>query len=262
MDRQSLAKVLYPQIFTDVESFKTLVQQYQKNVSEKQSEINSLNDNIKKLLSDKVSDIDVKLNSLFTKTKNIAYENKRAVASYFDKDRKKKADKVRYSVFLNQMITPDAFEVLKFKAQFSAIDDDMTFFKRAGDALAQATKWVSEQDLYDSGDYYLYPEESLTGMSQYTDCEDVSFVMASLKPNVCAVAYGFYRPEGMTGKRQFGHAFPVFVYNDLLYVVETTGDSADIREVDNNVYEPIYYVTKNHMYKVRGGVDFGKIANY
>jgi hypothetical protein len=209
-----------------------------------------------------VSPIDKYLSKNYSLVKNIAYENKRQMTSQFTKAEKKNV-KFSYSVYLNQMITPNAYEVQKFKKPFTGIVDLYMRMQKMGDEVAKKTKWVAEQDLYFSGDNYSYPEETLTGMSQHCDCDDVSAVMASFEPDYCAICWGWYYPQGKSKNESnnFGHAFPVFLWNDKLYIVETTGDSVEIVEMNDDRYEVIYFVTKDNTYKVKGGVVFGRIVD-
>lgn len=261
MSRLDIARALYPQIFKDVDMFRQLVSKQQiiiEFVNNNLERVKSESKPVQALKPDEQSAIDKYLSSKYSTAKNIAYENKRAVAAYYDNAKAKSAKKIKYSVYLNQMITPNAFEVQKFKKEFSGISDNYSFFQTAGDAVAKRTKWVDEQDLYDSGDYFLYPEEALTGMSQATDCEDVSNLVASLKSEICATCYGFMT----VGKSKFGHAFPVFLYQNKLYIVETTGDSVEIVPIEDNRYDPVFFITLNNTYRTRTGVEFGKLASF
>ena len=185
--------------------------------------------------------IDSHLESKHPIVPNIAYKNKRQV------------NKVFYSVYLNQMITPGSFEVKRFLQKHDKYDDLYFFMQHIGDSLARHTTWINEERAYKTKDYYLYPEETLTGMRKKCDCEDVSFVMGSFKPNISAVAFGYFHKK--SGK--YGHAWPVFLYSDKLYIVETTGDFVEIVENDDKRYEAVYYVTQNFTYKAKNGVTFG-----
>lgn len=251
----SILKRLFPALYKDrtIEVIKTVEVPIVKEV---------VKEVIKEVPVEKVSPIDEFLSKRYKTIKNIAYENKRQVGSNFTKQSGKNI-KFSYSVYLNQLITPDSFEVQKFRKQFAGITDLYSRVQKEGDALAKLTRWVDEQTLYDSGDDYLYAEESLTGMSQFTDCEDVCNVMSSLEPEVMASNYGFYYPEGKSKNpsNRFGHAFPSFVYQDKLYYVETTGNSVEIVPESDDRYESIIMVTKNNTYKLKDGVTFGKLLD-
>jgi hypothetical protein len=170
----------------------------------------------------------------------IAYENKRG-----------------YSVFINQMITPNSFEVINFKKKVTDTDD-YELIKKLGDKVAKLTTWVSEQNLYDSGDWYLYPEETLTTFKSKCDCEDVSFTMCSFKPEYMGVCYGMYHKD----KESFGHAYPILLYKDKLYIIETTGNAVEMTGFFDKRYETYFIVTKDYTYRVKYGIEFGKLCDW
>jgi hypothetical protein len=203
---------------------------------------------IKYVEKETTSTIDSYLTGNYTSITNIAYKNKRS------------SQKTPFAVYLNQFITPNAFEVLKFKRLNTKALDHYTQMRDLGSALSKLTTWVDESKLYDSGDYYYYPEETLTGQRKQCDCEDVSFTMASFNADISCVAYGFYNHPQT--KQRFGHAFPVFVYDDNLYIVETTGDSVELVPFEDERYEPCFLITATKTYQVRSGVQFGNLASW
>src|SRR6056297_1625812 len=192
----------------------------------------------------KQTPIDAHLSKEYAEIANIAYKNKRGEQSY--------------AVFLNEMIRPDAFEVINYKLRFNNQRSVWAKMNAMTKNIAKTTTWVSEPDLYKSGDYYLYPSETLITKRDTVDCEDLSFLITSLDADSCATAYGFYN----NGTERFGHAFPVWLYRGQLYIIETTGDSADMYRFPNAKYEVHYFITKNHTYMVKGGVRFGEIAHF
>ena len=105
-------------------------------------------------------------------------------------------------------------------------------------------------------DLYLYPEEVLTKFKDKCDCEDISFTLASLDINKCGVCYGLYK----NGNNIFGHAYPVFLFNNNLYIMEATGKIGFITGFNDKRYETYFIVTKNNTYRLKNGVSFGKIA--
>jgi len=156
------------------------------------------------------------------------------------------------SVFLNQMITPDAFEVKKFK---KGILEGSTLRERAvrvGNKVAKEFTWTSDSNLSTSGDYYLYPEEII--VTSKGDCEDHAYAVSSIDPRI-GVAYGFMG-EG-------GHAFNCFVENGKLYILETTANIGNVKEYDSQeLYKIHFIITKNKLYQLKYGVSFGKIAGW
>lgn len=180
-----------------------------------------------------------------TVVSNKAYRNKRSKGSQ--------------TLWLNQMITPQAWEVQNFAQKH--VKHSMNLWNQMqilGDALAKHTTWVSEQKLYDTGDYYLYPEETLTTHKAKADCEDMSFTMSSFAPEFMGVCYGFF----INGKEKFGHAYPVFLYSGKLYIVETTGDAVEITGFEDGRYETYFIITQKHTYKFKEGVEFGVLASW
>ena len=165
--------------------------------------------------------------------------------------------KTEYPIYLNQLITPNAFEVLKFKKGINVIND-YTRVAKQGDKLAKHTTWVDEGKLYPNKDRYLYPEETLTTHKRKCDCEDVSAVMTSLNPKITGQCWGFMK----NGSTKFGHSFPAFLYNNKLYIVETTGNAVKIVPFESTKYEVHFIVTQDYTYRLRYGVTFGKLANY
>ena len=90
-------------------------------------------------------------------------------------------------------------------------------------------------------------------------CEDHAFVMASLFPGEVGVCYGFY----VNGKESFGHAFNIIVDDGKLYVVDTVGDSVEVKLLEGNTNFIIHYViTQDKAYMIKSGVDFGIIAKW
>lgn len=68
-------------------------------------------------------------------------------------------------------------------------------------------------------------------------------------------AWGFYKGGG--------HAFNVFVYENRLYVLETTGSRAEILEYEKQSDYVIHYIiTRDNTYQLKGGVRFGDIAGW
>jgi len=77
--------------------------------------------------------------------------------------------------------------------------------------------------------------------------------MASLFPDKLGVCYGFF---GSTG-----HAFNCFVENNELFVLETTGNKANVSKYsEQDKYKIYYIITKKGTYAINKGVHFGKIA--
>jgi len=174
---------------------------------------------------------------------NIAYKNKR----YF-KDKP-------ISIYLNELITRDAYEVLHFKKGLSKSNSVMTRAKSVGNKTAKHLTWTDDAHLIKSGDYYLTPSESL--VHKKSDCEDHAFLNASLDSEI-GVVYGFLT----VGKNRFGHAWNCFVHNNKLYYLETTGNTGKVLLASNaKDYEASFIVTKDSTYQVGEMVNFGTKAS-
>jgi hypothetical protein len=203
-----------------------------------------LQDKIDNYKEKSVYPIDKYLKAHYTVIPNIAYQQKR------------KVEKTFYSIYLNELITPNAYEVIRFKAPLNKIKDKYDKMFALGNKLAKHTTWVDEQKLYETGDYYFFPNETLTGGRAITDCDDVSAAMASFEPEISAFCFGYYND----GVNKFGHAFPVFLYEGQLYIIETTGKAAEVVSFKDSRYDVVFIVTQFNTYRVRGGVTFGKLA--
>jgi hypothetical protein len=199
-----------------------------------------------KLKAKQKNPIDKHLEKLFDKVVSIAYQQKRQINKTF------------YSIYLNELFTPNAYEVIKFKKTYISKADLSERMLALANKVAKHTTWVDEQKLYDTGDYYYFPAETLTGGHKTTDCDDVSFAIASFEPEVCAVVFGMYND----GKNRFGHAYPVFLYEGELYILEATGRAAELIKFNDPRYEPHILITQNETYRAKYGLNFGKLAEF
>lgn len=175
----------------------------------------------------------------FKRIKNIAYKQKRNIKSQ------------SYSIYLNEMITPNAFEVKKF---FKGIDleqgSNYDIANRVGKKISANITWIDDKNLSTSGDYYLSPSETL--QLREGDCEDHVFISCSVHPEI-AGAWGFYKTTG--------HAFNVFVFLNELWILDTVGDTPIILKYkDQKDYTINYIITRDNTYEVDGSTDFGEIA--
>lgn len=176
----------------------------------------------------------------YTQVPRIAYSNKRSIQDN------------SYSIYLNELITPRAFEVDKLFRGVYPTGTNKVIAKAVGDKVAKTLKWTDDINLANSGDYYLYPNEAIA--NRLCDCEDHAYVVASCNREL-GVAYGFL---GGTG-----HAFNVFVEDNKLYVLDTVGNSARIEEYQpNSNYSIHYIITQRYTFLLKKGVSFGEIAQW
>ena len=211
------------------------------------AKINVLNEDIEALKSQigtlqsqipRESSIDTFCKAHFKKIPNIAYKEKREINGK------------PYSIFLNEIIQPDSFEVQKFKRGLELTGNALIDAKKIGDKVAQWMTWDSDNNLSKSGDYYLTPSETLC--RRLGDCEDHANIVASIGIGL-GVAYGYAKNIGW-------HAFNVFVYQDILYVLDTVEDSALTSIYDKSDYDINYIITKDNTYEIDGSLSFGIIA--
>jgi len=262
--RELIARWIYPTIFESAERFANTKKLLYEKIDSLVDELDVLTESFgilqethqELLVSlNHTSIIDEYLMERYPEINPIAYQNKRAV-KYLGKG--SGPDKEFYNVYLNQMITPDVWEVENFYRRSVHITDDFNRIQHLGNRLAKHTTWINEQDLYTSGDFYLYPEETLTVLRSKTDCEDVSFCMVSFEPEIGAVCYGWYHKNG----QKFGHAWPVFLLNGSLWIAETTGNSVQMVPHTSSNYEPFFIFTKNKTFRVKTGLQFGTLAHW
>lgn len=157
------------------------------------------------------------------------------------------------SVMINQFIVPNQFEVQKLRKKIPKGETTIQDATNIGTKVSKLLTWTDDKNLATSGDYYLYPEETI--VLTKADCEDHSFLVSSLNTEI-GVAYGFYN-------KTIGHAFNVFVDNNKLYILETTGDMTEIYEADKQDKYIIHFIlTPTKTYSVKIGPSFGEIAGW
>lgn len=261
--KESIARALVPEVFVLMEEGTKLMTQLKDKVIEQQQVITELStlqvqavDLYNKFIEldkkyteliettkiNKLSNLEIFCSNKYKVVKNKAYANKRDFL------------KKPINVYINQMITPDALEVKKLRFRITKSKTLSEDVLNIGNTISNDFTWTSDISLEGTGDYYLYPEEIIvTGKG---DCEDHAFVVASLNPEI-AVAYGSLTKDG----QKIGHAFNVFIENNKLYVLETTGDTAQVSEyLDNDKYYINFIITKNLTFEVDGSVEFGELV--
>ena len=245
--RQLIKQIVMPLFKEELQELSDLEFNYKQfkivsaeNIIKYKEEMNKLNRQIAELNIQKVriSTIDAYCQANFKKIPNIAYKGKREINT------------TPYSVYLNEMIQPDAFEVIKFKKGIEMTDNMLSNAVKIGNKVAQWMTWDSDNNLSKSGDYYLTPSEALC--RRKADCEDHANIVASISPEL-GVAYGYAEGIGW-------HCFNVFVHQENLHVLDTVEDSAFTLLYDNSGYKINYIVTKDNTYQVDGSVSFGIIA--
>lgn len=160
-----------------------------------------------------------------------------------------------YTISLHELITPESWSVAQLMKGITEESylTQYNFFKAVGDKVAKKLTWDDDKNLDTSGDYYLYPNETLA--REKADCEDHAFVVASCHKELGG-AWGFLGKDG--------HAFNCFMQDNKLYVLDTVGTTAVVKEyVSDCGYDIEYIITKDHAYQVGDGtIRFGEIAGW
>ena len=187
-----------------------------------------------------VTNLDLYCIGHFKKIEMPAYKQKRHIKGKY------------YSIALNQLITPNAYEVVKFKKGISTTNNMLQNASNIGNAIAKHLIWDSDNDLDSSGDYYLYPEETIA--RKKGDCEDHAGVVSSMNEEI-GMAYGSEKDMGW-------HCFNVFVYQGNLFVLDTVGNSAIVSLLNKTNYKIYYIITTNNAYQIDGSETFGVLAGW
>lgn len=251
--KQFLFNYLYPEYASELDNYKSVIAYYKKLILLNDAKYN---DEIKELKKPKLSEIDKWLSANYKIVPNKVYQNKRQF------------DGKIINVFLNQLITPDAFEVLKFKKTLKLDSDDYNNVKEATDKIAKHTTWTGDDTLYNMVDFYNYPEEVL--VIKLADCECIANTITSLLHKKIGTGYGFYNPNGyktLKDKDNGGHAFNVFIWSNELYIAEGTGTRAVLHRYEPNnpkeKYHLLYVITKDYTYKCTDeNIEFGYLVNW
>jgi len=192
----------------------------------------------------KETDLDIYLKKNAKKIRNIAYKEKR----YFHKK--------PISIFLNELIQRDSWEVLNLKRKIQKSTSTLARAKSIGNKVSLLFRWTDDKQFIKSGDYYVQPNEAI--VYKKVDCEDHAFVNASLDIEI-GVVYGFMKVNG----KKIGHAWNCFVHKGKLYYLETTGNRGNTMLVSKaDDYDGRFVVTKNNTYRIGPIVNFGKLAEY
>lgn len=192
-------------------------------------------------LDDRMSELDSFCELHFIKKNNIAYSQKRKTVLGNDVD-----------ILLNELVTPDSFLVQKLFLHSSVVDDIKLRAKSIGDKVARSILWTDDKNLSTSGDYYLYPNETIA--DKKGDCEDHAFIVMSAFDELGG-CWGFYKGGG--------HAFNCFVYDNDLYVLDTVGNRAVIKKyADQSDYDIRFIISRDNTYQVGKPINFGKLAGW
>ena len=238
--KEFFGKAYFPELYEEIFNAKNERNRCLNELYDIRKDLKKVTDDYNKLPKENTTSLERYCNKTYMEIPNKAYESKRTWQTK------------PISVYINQFIEPDQFEVQRLRRK---IPKGVTLREDAyniGNKVAKSFVWTSDSNLDTSGDYYLYPEEII--VDKKGDCEDHSFTVSSLNPEI-GVAYGFYKGGG--------HAFNVFMENGKLYILETTGNTGKIKLYKNQTDYVIHYiVTKDKTYRVKGGTEFGRIAGW
>lgn len=253
--REELAYYIYPKIFEKYDEYRKafLTTEREIEVLEKEySKKNKLYQEAlkqKTQLQKKIYDI-TRINATeefleknYKKIPNLAYQQKR------------KFQGKPISILLQELFTPDAFEIQKVRKRLNMRGDVLDRAKTVGNWTARNFTWTDDRRLDKSGDYYVMPNEAI--VYRKVDCEDHAFVNASLEPEII-VAYGFYN----VNNQRVAHAWNLVFQNNKLYHMETVGNHVEFYNWDTDKYETYFIVTPSSTFKLKSGVQFGHIAHW
>lgn len=218
------------------------IQELEKGIIDLELALNTSNEknDIYETMIPKPSEIDIYCKEYFEEIPKIAYKQKRKILGK------------RYIVSLHELITPDSWEVKNINPHIKSELDKLEKMQVLGNIVAKKLVWTDDKNLDTSGDYYLYPNETLTNIK--ADCEDHAFVMCSLDLEIGG-CWGFYN--------NVGHAFNCFIYNNELYILDTVGNTVVImRYKGQDLYKICYIITKEHAYGIDLSASFGELAGW
>ena len=180
----------------------------------------------------------------FTELNKFAYKDKRySVKEKF------------ISMYPNEMIKPDCFEIVKARKAIGVPNRTLEWYRKVGDFVAENMKWKSDQEVYGVLDFYSYPSETL--VLGHSDCESHASIVSSIEPEM-GIAFG---RSGTTW-----HAWNVFVLGGELYGLETNSTPIDLSSCiifnhnNQKKYKINWIFTRNRTFRVDGGTHFGVIA--
>lgn len=165
---------------------------------------------------------------------------------------KKRSIKDKYfSMFLHELITPDSYEVMRYKR-----DNKLTTFKLGAKKLSKDAAWTDDKNLDKyTGDVYLYANEVLTLLKD--DCEGHATVMTSMFPEELGLAWGMVN---IPGGNSFGHSFNVYLKDDELWLLDTVENSPIYKKVSEHYYDVYMITTRKGTYILKDDLEFGMVA--
>ena|SRR3990167_8705182 len=148
---------------------------------------------------------------------------------------------------LREMFTPMSEVVVRFKNKIAKSEDKLVWYNNIMKQVNQVLTWTDDG----REDNYYYPSYTLT--TKRGDCEDGSFVQGSVEPEL-GVAFGFWNQKG----KPIGHAFSVGLIDNNLVIFDWVKGSSE-QYGSSEDYEINFIITKNNIYIVKEGVEFGDI---
>lgn len=243
-----LAKLLDPKVYGDNDDKRTEIIGLSKRIEAlneekalfiKTTEVQTsiITDLTNQLSSDTPLEVYCKDN--FQIAKKFAYKDK---SFYKDKG---------ISMYPNELITPDQYLVVKERAKVRQSSSKKIWYENVGRHVTNTKKWVADSKNSKWQDRYNLANESL--VSPEIDCEDHSAIVASIEPEI-GIAFG---KAGNTW-----HAFNVFVYEGVLFVLETNNtinrNEFKVLCYDRQTHYKIHHIyTQNYTFVIDDSVQFG-----
>ena len=212
------------------------------NQEELREEIESIKETI---IEQNCSEIDDYLSKKYKVIPDKIYTDKRSIKG------------IPLPIRLNDMIQPEVYAVEQYLENFKFNSNGFQNIKLVSNDIA-SWEYVSDKFEWNKEDYYLFVSEILA--LKKADCEKMSYVLASCFPKLVGVLYCV---STYASDKPYGHAVPVFLYDNELYIADSWyGDKSFIERLDyaKYMYEGYFIITKRATYFIKNG-EFGKKLN-
>jgi hypothetical protein len=211
--RAMLARIIYPEIFKEIESVKDKKEEYvlsqleyKRAYEDAVKKQNSLLEENKELVAkiteiDELSDTDLELycKSAFKQVPLFAYKDKGVF-----KD-------LRYPMYMNELICPKNYLADAMRKELGVKSKDFkSWVLRVGKYVDKRLKWTSDADT--SGKLDTWQDFYAVALSPKDDCENHAGLASSIEPEI-GIGVGY------CGKTY--HAWNVFMYKGELWCLET-----------------------------------------
>ena len=148
---------------------------------------------------------------------------------------------------LREMFTPMSFVVQQFKKRILKSEDKIIWYKNIMSQTHAVVKWTDDG----RDDNYYFPCYTIT--TKAGDCDDMANIQVSVEPEL-GNAFGFWKQNN----KSIGHSFAVGLVNGNIHIFDAVKGQSE-QYIEGGDYEINFIITKNNIYKVKGGIEFGEI---